>query len=1216
MLRYVASLILLLSKQVKAKEALSHLWQKGTTEYWNGWVGQKCLVIDDAFQVKPKAGDMDSEAMQLIRANGNWAYPLNFADVESKGKFYLDIPLIIGTTNCKNVAAEWEPFVTCPRAITRRFQSGYWVDVNPEYANEGGTFDYKRVRDLVNARVRAAVESVKNGHTLSSEELFGLVPWDAWIIRPHDFNTNQVNTEPDPAGLEGLIKRVALIIQERAATNEEEIQDIHDLLELAEGVDFEGAFDLQAGGSVDCDVRYTWDMDTEGPNSSAVGGDDGPFGDFANRRYRESQLSDPGPVRSALVGDEMRVNMQLEAKGTRDILHQMRDSFVTWLRGLRMGHINFDDLLLIGSIAMIVSLVFKALIASVTLACNIISSFVHKIFGKKGKSEEAEVQSNAGNGAITRKAQKFDFATAATVVASQAEMQVGTPPQEGARDKVYANTYKIVVADDAGQLIAIGQIIGLRDDVFIFPKHYIKHLREYSPDAAMTIIHADPFSDYKLSMTVRDFLALRRYDSPTFDVSAVAFGLSGIRTSKSIVKLFLPQSDISRRLRGTNTQVQLQVCTVKAKGDKLVHEKVLLSSNTCAHIAKGVATKDGQLNGIVKYDMPTENGHCGAPLMLTESAGPCIFGFHSAGRTVSGIREGFGTIISLEVVHALLANIPTTKDSFCDGNTAGVVPLTKEKAAEMQAIGLVGGSIYAIGELEKPVNLGTITKLKPSIMQQDQVFGPTPSNPAVLRPAMLDGEIVYPMQRGIEAYQSDQVYFNPKILESVTAMAMKPHWESTIGAERTILSFEEAIVPPPEMKLKPLNRMTSPGFPYRDFVTPATPGKTFALGHEGDVDFTSKGLAIVRQDVMKLIDDASKGVRGVHLCVDFLKDELRPNEKVRDIKTRVISGTPMDYTIAVRMYFGAFMSASFGTFVKNGMAPGINHYREWGVLAEALLAKGDRIFDGDFSRFDASEQPWVHEAILEYIERWYAKDAENYSLRHKAVRYVLWMDLVHSRHVTGKGNSLDVVVQWNKSLPSGHPLTTIVNSMYSLITIAGCYVSLVKDFDMWDHAYVCTFGDDNITSVDDDIHDVFNQVSVAAEMKKLFNLDYTPGNKGGVLVPTSSIHEVTFLKRSFRPDEVDTNVIAGTPFVGWLAPLDLKSCLFEGYWYKDAKDPMGDLERRLNHMLCELALHPEEVWNDKAVTAMRWAEDKGVKFQYSTREQCLHFVKERFDVWF
>lgn len=1276
MLRYVASLVLLLSKQVKAKEALSHLWQKGTTEYWNGWVGQKCLVIDDAFQVKPKAGDMDSEAMQLIRANGNWAYPLNFADVESKGKFYLDIPLIIGTTNCKNVAAEWEPFVTCPKAITRRFQSAYWVEVNPEYANENGTFDYKRVRDIVNSRVRTAVETVKEGHKLTGEELFGLVPWDAWIIRPHDFNSNQITTSPDPAGLEGLIKKVAMVIQERAVTNEEEIQDIHDLLELAEGVDFEGALDLQAGGSLK-EEEYPFGRYAEAYDGGITTSDPGPTLAHSSENHDDGQsddvvLSDPGPsgVQDSFeyppLGDDIgftykldprgfstqfrkfplkeqvdrkfdaydlqkaagaqvhidrrgaieRLEAQNEAKYTRDVYKSMKDRFMGWLERLKCGHISIDDLLMIGSIGMAISMLFRAIIASVTFACNLVSAFAHKIFGKKEKVEEAAMQSNVGNGVKTRKDVKFEFATASTVASTKAELQVGTPPQEGARDKVYANTFKALVTDEDGNMIALGQLIGIRDDIFIFPKHYIKYLQKEYRDCAMTLVHADPFSNYKLVMLVKDFLRLRRYDSPTYDVSAVAFGMSGLRTVKSIVKLFLPQSDISRRLRGTNTQVQLQVCSVKSKGDKLVHERTLLSSNTCAYVAKGLTTKDGPLTGIVKYEMPTESGHCGAPLMLTESAGPCIFGFHSAGRTVGGVREGFGTIISLEVVHALLHNIPTSRDQLCDENEYDILPLSKEKAAEMQSIGLVGGSMYAIGELAKPVNLGTITKLKPSVMQEEQVFGPSPSMPAVLRPAMLDGEVVYPMQRGIEAYQSEQVYFDPKMLENVTAMAMKPHWESTMGAERTILSFEEAIVPPPEMKLKPLNRMTSPGYKYRDYVTPATPGKTFALGFEGEVDFAAPGLVSVRDDVQSLIHLAGKGIRQVHLCVDFLKDELRPNEKVRDVKTRVISGTPMDYTIAVRMYFGAFMSASFGTFVKNGMAPGINHYREWGMLAEALLAKGDKMFDGDFSRFDASEQPWVHEAILDYIEKWYALDVENYTPKDRAIRYVLWMDLVHSRHITGKGNSLDVVVQWNKSLPSGHPLTTIVNSMYSLITIAGCYVSLVKDFDMWDHAYVCTFGDDNITSVDDDIHDVFNQVTVAAEMKKLFNLDYTAGNKGGALVPSTDIQSVTFLKRSFRPDEVDTDVIANTPFVGWIAPLDLKSCLFEGYWYKDAKDPLGDLERRLNHMLCELALHPEEVWEDKATVAMRWAEKKGVKFQYNTRQQCLHYVKTRFDVWF
>ena len=129
------------------------------------------------------------------------------------------------------------------------------------------------------------------------------------------------------------------------------------------------------------------------------------------------------------------------------------------------------------------------------------------------------------------------------------------------------------------------------------------------------------------------------------------------------------------------------------------------------------------------------------------------------------------------------------------------------------------------------------------------------------------------------------------------------------------------------------------------------------------------------------------------------------------------------------------MAAMFDTYVQNGMAPGINHYKEWFLIVEFLMKAGSAVFDGDFSRFDASEMPWVHIPLLNYINKWYRHNNPEWKEEDDRVRYILWLELVHSRHITGTGNSFKYVVQWNKSLPSGHPLTTVVNSMYSLVTL-------------------------------------------------------------------------------------------------------------------------------------------------------------------------------------
>ena len=180
---------------------------------------------------------------------------------------------------------------------------------------------------------------------------------------------------------------------------------------------------------------------------------------------------------------------------------------------------------------------------------------------------------------------------------------------------------------------------------------------------------------------------------------------------------------------------------------------------------------------------------------------------------------------------------------------------------------------------------------------------------------------------------------------------MERHWEETQNEPQVILTFEQAIEPPEHWKMKPINRKTSAGYKYKQYQTPKTPGKTHFLGHDGPVDFSRKELKELRDDVNEIISKAKQGIRTLHLCTDFLKDELRPLKKVEAVATRGISGAELDYVIACRMYFGAFMAACFNTYVKNGMAPGINHYKDWYMIAEALQAGGRRtkMFDGDIS---------------------------------------------------------------------------------------------------------------------------------------------------------------------------------------------------------------------------------------------------------------------------
>jgi hypothetical protein len=348
--------------------------------------------------------------------------------------------------------------------------------------------------------------------------------------------------------------------------------------------------------------------------------------------------------------------------------------------------------------------------------------------------------------------------------------------------------------------------------------------------------------------------------------------------------------------------------------------------------------------------------------------------------------------------------------------------------------------------------------------------------------------------------------------------------------------------------------------------------------------------------------NAEKNVRLSHVFIDFLKDELRAPAKVEAVATRLISSAPLDYTIAWRMYFGAFSSAVMKCHTASGMAPGICAYSEWDILAERLKEKGPKCFDGDFKGFDSSEQPCIHDLILDYINAWYGDSPAN-----QTARRVLWLDLTHSRHIGGKGNDQRFIYQWNKSLPSGHPFTTIVNSIYALFCIVAAYMYNTEDYvDFWTHATCVTYGDDNVTNVDEEMAQHVTQFTTSCALDDLFQMKFTPGSKGVDFYDHCKLEDMTFLKRGFAMRDN-----------AWLCPLEPDSFLYTFYWCKNRKLEKVILIDVLENALQELSMHDPRLWDAYAPkireVIIKEAGDTRVSF---AQDEYLRHVRSRTDAWY
>lgn len=1186
LIKNFASAVLVMSGLCKPNECAQNMWQKGEDRFFNGYCGQLVYIMDDVFQKKAVKGSDECEGMTIIRAVNSWPFPLPFADVESKGRFFFNSKLMVGTTNQMNIKTDLEQVLAQPEAVLRRITHGYWLTVNPEYgiAKDGSsmyTLDYRKV-ERVHAE-RLAELRARESYTV--DDVLAAVPWDAWQLTECRFDGSDSGCQGP--SVFSLLKQVADELRAGATRHDGSVKQLNAWLHMFEqAADFQPAVVEQSGiSSVDADDLVCY--------------------------YEESCVVDSMPAMPTCDSAEFvrpirGRNLTSNVKPVwLDALIKAKNEELDW-RVRMINHLKYcicglavpgqrgDSMAGLLEWVSTIAITVRVLLEVGKLCKSLIRALWKIIFPEPVPAEPAEEQS------VHFQPKVYPKKKVAPVVPS-AVAQLGNPPSNTLSDIVYRNTWKLIADDQM-----VGQVVFMRGTIGVMPYHFRKGLCA----AKRVEMISCGASGLRAVYSGVDFDRFVHVDYESADLMFVDFSPVCARAHRDIVKYCVLDRDVSHDLVGSNDlAVRMDVARTYKFNDVYEVERVQLVTRGL-RLDPVVTVGRRDVNNCWAYGLPTECGDCGAPLTFAEPrffGGKAILGIHIAGRTRApgngGQREGWSAILTQELVHAALRSFKgVIHDNFVESLQARGIVVDEDLSEVVAESGLAQGSMSAIGmvPVDKTVSQSVRSKIKKSGFTG---FGPCPMAPAHLAPVVKDGVIVEPMHVAMANYQGPLHISTVPNEFAVMSLAMKKHSELTMSSTRRLLSFEEAVCGVPHLKLKSINRSSSAGYPYN---LQYARGKRDIFGDGDEFDLQGPAVARLRGDVERIVSAAKSGVREAHVFVDFLKDETRPLAKVEAVATRAISGAPLDYSVAVRQYFGAFMSSVYLNHTVCGMAPGINYYTEWDILANSLLKPGGKVFAGDFKAFDASEQPDVHRLCLRYINDWYSRfepcEEDN------RVRTVLFEDLVHSRHLTGIGCVRDSLVQWNKSLPSGHPLTTIVNSMYSLYTLTACYVSATGDLThMWDKVFACTYGDDNVVGVSDEVSDVFNQVTVADMMRDIFQLKYTSDKKDAELVPYESIDDITFLKRGFVRAECDG---------GWAAPLDLNSILYRTYFYRSDRTFTRDQAQNFADALMELSLHPEEEWGDRFRAATEYCARQGIPLPIVSREQARQLCFARTDVWF
>nr|UNY48378.1 MAG: polyprotein [Sicinivirus sp.] len=235
----------------------------------------------------------------------------------------------------------------------------------------------------------------------------------------------------------------------------------------------------------------------------------------------------------------------------------------------------------------------------------------------------------------------------------------------------------------------------------------------------------------------------------------------------------------------------------------------------------------------------------------------------------------------------------------------------------------------------------------------------------------------------------------------------------------------------------------------------------------------------------------------------FLKDELRGLDKVAAAKTRLIEAAPIHAIIAGRMLLGGLFEVMHSQPGNYGSAVGCDPDYHWTPFYHSFLDYRE-VWALDYSNFDST----IPSVIFKLIGEELAKIIElPPSIPPNAVqKYVKSIYL--SKHVFG-----DHWYMMKGGNPSGCVGTSIMNSMVNNCSLLSAMLTH-PDFDSSAFRILC-YGDDVVYATVPSIHPSF----IADFYHKHTLFKVTPADKGNTFPETSSIHDVTFLKRHFVPDE-------------------------------------------------------------------------------------------------
>jgi len=768
------------------------------------------------------------------------------------------------------------------------------------------------------------------------------------------------------------------------------------------------------------------------------------------------------------------------------------------------------------------------------------------------------------------------------------------------------NLYKIT---ESTRDVVIGHVLFLRGKIAVMPKHYMTaFLQSLSNDPEATVSFEAVLLKRSFAIKIRDLLKTKiDYESPDErDGPVWSRDLMALAVETSIVHTDATSSFVSRnnmfRVDSTSVCLPVLVANEMKNSDRAVllirfgTGKSQLTRTEKLAVGDDETAELRYIRDAWTYNMDTRPTECGAPLIVrnTQINPGKICGIHVAG--MQGTGQGFATPIYQEDVLKILSLFPEEKQ-FEQRIRTPLLEYPREQSQVPEHCEFV-----RLGAVERPVAQPGKSKIEPSLCYAS--ITPPKTKPCALRPVMIEGESFDPRAYRIgrlgnipTAISEELISYSRSALIDEVSSILKKNDETQNANIKNYYTFEEAVKGiEGEPFIQAIKRNTSPGYPFVHMKGYENRKNFFGNGEE--YDLSSRQCQHLKLRVNQIIENAKQGIVLDHIFMDTLKDERKPVHKAH--KTRLFAAGPIDYLIACKQYFNPIVALLQKNRNWCHISVGTNPYsQDWDEIARSLLRKSDQMVAGDFEGFDASQHQRLLEAsgevLIELSRRFCGSTPEDVK-----VMRVLLVSLFNSIHITGKE-----VYQWTHSLPSGHYLTAIINSIFVNISFLCIWqiafsMSYASARSFYQLCGIVAYGDDHIVSIPPSVLEVFNQLTIP-ELFKTIGLSYTMEDKDATATtPSRKITEISYLKRGFRWDDK----------VGkWFAPLSLDTILETPMWLHRCPDKKLQTIDNLEWAIKELALHDDEIWNIYQPILIREGERLGhytcYKEHLDARVACL-----------